>query len=88
MDHACAKCGGPTEAGVASALGLLGQAVLSPDEPWLVFVVPGSPTSANPLKALKQGLADEPSRRGYLVRGRRCTHCGFVEFYATDETAV
>ena len=88
MDHACAKCSGPTEGGAASALGLIGQAIRSPDEPRVVFVVPGTPTSANPLKALKQGLADEPPRRGYLVRGRRCTRCGFVELYATDETAV
>ena len=88
MDSVCAKCGGPTEAGAATAHGLVGSAVRSPDDPRLVFVVPGSPTSANPLKALKQGLSDEPSRRGYLVRGRRCTRCGFVEFYATDETAV
>ena len=88
MDTTCAKCGGPTVAGVATALGLIGGAATPKDQPRVVFVVPGTATSANPVKAMTQGLADEPAAHGYLVRGRRCTRCGFVEFYATERTTV
>ena len=88
METTCAKCGGPTVAGTMSANGLIGATVASADRPRLVFVVPGTPTSANPAKALRQGLADEPAAHGYLLRGRRCTRCGFVELYATERTAL
>ena len=88
MVTTCAKCGGPTVAGVATAAGLVGGAIAAKDQPRVVFVVPGTPTSANPIKAVAQGLADEPAAHGYLVRGRRCTRCGFVEFYATERTNV
>ena len=86
MHTTCAKCGGPTVAGVASAQGLIGGAVAATDQPRVVFVVPGTPTSPNPVKAVAQGLADEHAAHAYLVRGRRCTRCGLVEFYATERT--
>jgi hypothetical protein len=88
MEARCAKCGGPTEAGVATALGLIGEAVADKKEPRLVFVAPGTPTSPNPVEAFKQGLADERADAGYLIRGRRCTRCGFLEFFATEKTVV
>jgi hypothetical protein len=49
-----------------------------------MFVVPGTPTSANPVKAFAQGLSDETANQGYLFTGRRCTRCGFVELYAME----
>ena len=86
MDALCPKCGGPTSPGVASALGLIGAVMAPADEPRLVFVVPGTPTSLNPIKAFGQGLSDERSDQAYLLHGRRCTRCGFVELYATERT--
>ena len=72
--------------GIATAHGLAGGSVAAKDVPRLVFVVPGTPTSANPVKALGQGLSGESSDHAYLIRGRRCTRCGLLEFYASDRT--
>lgn len=83
MNNACAKCGGRMEAGVATAYGLLFAAVASKEEPRLQFVVPGSATSINPVKAFKQGLTDEPDTRVFWMEGQRCSSCGFVELFAT-----
>jgi hypothetical protein len=85
-DTTCPKCGGATADGIASAHGLLAAAVVPEDTARLVFVVPGTPTSPNPIKAFAQGLADDPSSRAYLLTGRRCTRCGFVELYADVPT--
>jgi hypothetical protein len=86
MDTTCPKCGSPTAPGVATAHGLLFGAVVPEDTPRLVFVVPGTRTSPNPIKAFAQGLADDPSARAYLLTGRRCTRCGYVELYADTPT--
>ena len=86
METTCAKCGAPTRAGVATAHGLIGGDAAPAAQARLVFVVPGSPTSANPAKAFAQGLADEAPDHAYVVRGRRCTRCGYVELYATERT--
>ena len=88
MTIACAKCGSPTEAGVTTALGLIGQAAAPKGESRLVFIAPGRPTSPNPLKAVAQGIAGERADAGYLLRARRCTRCGFVELYATERVTV
>ena len=88
MNTTCGKCGGPTEAGVTTALGLIGEAVADRSEPRLAFVAPGTPTSANLLKAVAQGMAGERADAGYLIRARRCTRCGFVELYATESVTV
>lgn len=88
MEATCAKCGSPKTAGVATAHGLIGGGAAPATQSRLVFVVPSSPTSANPLKAFAQGMADERPDHGYLIRGRRCTRCGYVELYATERTTV
>ena len=88
MERTCAKCGAPTLTGVASAQGLVGGAVAPAAQPRLVFVVPGTATSANPAKAFAQGMADERPDHAYLIRGSRCTRCGYVELYATDRTTA
>jgi hypothetical protein len=87
MVDACPKCGGAMEAGVTSATGLLGT-LASPDDPRLMFVTLGTPTSANPLKAFKQGTAGEQANQGFLIRGKRCAACGFLELFATDPIVV
>jgi len=76
------------EWGVATANGMLFGAVIPKDEPSLLFVVPGTTTSINPLVAFKQGIEDEPANRGYLIVGLRCAKCGFLEFYAKQKTPI
>jgi hypothetical protein len=56
----------------------------------IAFVVPGTPTSMNPLKAFHQGLKDELSDRVYdlsEMAGCRCEKCGYLEFYADPPEA-
>jgi hypothetical protein len=86
MNHRCPQCDVEMEAGATSALGLVGTMNKPADEPRLVFVVPGTPTSGNPITAFRQGMAGEPGDRGYLLRGFRCPSCGRVELFATDRT--
>jgi predicted nucleic-acid-binding Zn-ribbon protein len=86
MSDSCPKCGGAMEAGVTRAPGLIGSAAADIEKPQLVFVALGTPTSVNPVKAFQQGLHGEPGSRAYLIRGSRCSACGFLEFYATEPT--
>jgi hypothetical protein len=77
----CSRCGGSlekghTDAAVAPVYGAYGGAKTG-----LTFVVPGEPTSANPLKAFRQGL-DGEADRVYWLEGYRCCSCGGVELYA------
>ena len=85
MKKTCGKCGGPLQAGVTSAIGLVGEVVRDSPHAGLMFVVPGQRTSANPITAFQQGLADEPSDRFYQVKGFRCSNCGALDFYADEE---
>ena len=85
MSKNCGKCGGSLEAGIATAIGLVGGAVIDHREPRMLFVVPGSPTSLNPVKAFQQGLAQEPATRVYGISGFRCSLCGVLELYADGE---
>jgi hypothetical protein len=88
MNHRCPQCDVEMEAGAATAHGLIGGAVTPASQPRLVFVVPGTPTSGNPITAFRQGMAGEPGDRGYLMRGYRCPSCGRVELFATDPTSM
>ena len=72
-------------AGYATALGLIGGNPPS-GNPKLIFVVPGQPTSLNPIKAFQQGLRNEQTNEAYLLRGHRCPSCGTVELLATERT--
>ena len=85
MKKTCGKCGGSLQAGFTSAIGLVGGAVRDNPHSALIFVVPGQRTSANPIMAFQQGLADEPSDRSYHVRGFRCSNCGALDLYADEE---
>ena len=53
----------------------------------LEFVIPGTETSLNPLKAFKQGLSSEPSDQVYdfsKMTGLRCHACGYLELCALE----
>jgi len=90
MDKQCVGCGGRLEAGAIRAqntatgtdLPQLGMVVTA-----FAFVRPGTPTSANPLKAFAQGLRDEPGEQLLPLEVFRCTACGRVEVFASDRKA-
>ena len=69
--------------GFATAIGLIG---FTQFKRRFVFVVPGEPTSMNPVRAIQQGLHEAPETEAYLLRGRRCIACGAVELVATERT--
>ena len=77
----CHRCGAETEDGFCTASDFVGT---PPSEARLVIVVPGEATSANPLRAFRQGLDDAKQNEAYVLRGRRCTNCGAVELFATE----
>ena len=81
----CGKCGGLLEAGRTTVQGLVAP-YLSESTPIsrLVFIVLGTETSPNPIKAFEQGFADEPADRRYRIAGYRCSQCGALELYAED----
>lgn len=83
-ERGCPSCGAEMEPGFANAIGLTGPTRM---EPRIVFIVPGSKTSLNPVRALQQGLGDEPQDNAYALRGWRCVKCGRVELVATDPVA-
>jgi len=87
METVCPKCGGKTEAGVATAFGLLFGGVVPKDKPRLQFVMGGSPTSSNPLKAFRQGIEGEPDTRVFWIEGERCSNCGYLELFALRTAA-
>jgi hypothetical protein len=85
MTTTCPKCSGSMERGFTTAAGLIGGDKIGARQAQLLFVVPGTPTSPNPVRAFKQGLSDEPSTSSYPIVGARCSRCGFLEFYAGGE---
>jgi hypothetical protein len=70
------------EHGYATAKGLLGGEKTANEESQLLFFIPGSPTSWNPIKAFQQGLQDEKVTQTFAVVGSRCANCGYLELYA------
>jgi hypothetical protein len=71
--------------GFTTAAGLFGPEQPGTQVAELLFVVAGTPTAWNPIRAFKQGVEDEPADRGYRIEGMRCTQCGFLEFYGRGE---
>jgi predicted RNA-binding Zn-ribbon protein involved in translation (DUF1610 family) len=88
MDHPCPRCGVEMEAGAATAHGLLGAVMQPPAEPLLMFVIPGTPTSLNPVTAFRQGMSGEAGRARLPAPRYRCPRCAFVELYATEPTTT
>lgn len=88
MERLCIACGGQLEPGAIRARNM-GSSVHSGPQMGVVvsvfaFVRPGVPTSANPIKALLQGLHEEPEDQPLTLEAFRCTKCGRVEFYAPE----
>jgi hypothetical protein len=56
------------------------------DTPVLFVVNAGAPTSWNPVKAVWQGMRQEPDYREetYPIRGRVCPRCGKVELFLAE----
>ena len=81
----CPKCNGVMERGFTTAAGLIEGDQVETREAQILFVVPGTRTSSNPVQAFKQGLHDEDDNRRYRLSGSRCSTCGFVEFYADGD---
>jgi hypothetical protein len=84
----CVACGGQLEAGAirarsASAVPEMGELGLVMSA--FAFVRPGTPTSANPLRAFLQGLRDEPGEQELALAAFRCVGCGRVELYANNQ---
>jgi hypothetical protein len=74
--------------GALSAYGLIAGLMDPKSEPRVLFTVSGTPTSANPITALKQGLADERTDASFWVKGLRCSGCGFLELFAEEQATV
>src|SRR5262245_13739595 len=74
MQAVCGSCG---EAMIQ------GDVATSEDHESLSFIVrSGTPTSMNPIKAVMQGVRQEPAYReeSCSIRGRACPRCGRFEF--------
>jgi hypothetical protein len=85
MEKRCVGCGGQLESGVVRARNT--STTVGPVQPGIVvtafaFVRPGTPTSANPVKAFVQGLREEPGEESLPLEAFRCVGCGRVELYA------
>lgn len=83
MTTKCSKCGGAMDHGVATVEGVMRGNAFAED-PTLVFVVANARTSANPIKAFQQGMAEGPPDRRYRLVGVRCTSCGAVDLYGVE----
>ena len=83
-DGLCYRCGGEMEDGFAKVVWPR-ESML--EKPRFLFVIPGEPTSLNPLVAFKQGLEQAPEDDVYVLTGRRCVQCGLVELFATERTS-
>jgi hypothetical protein len=87
MQAPCKDCGEPTIAGQ-----VVSQERSRPDTPVLFVVNAGTPTSWNPVRALLQGMRQDPDYReeAYPIRGRVCPRCGKVEVFleAADLTKL
>ena len=80
MDKRCARCAVALEGG-----SLRGRATQTS---WdlvevFAFVRPGTATSWNPIEAIRQGMAGEPTDETFPVSVWRCPQCGLLELYAT-----
>ncbi|HEX7450147.1 MAG TPA: hypothetical protein VF306_21480 [Pirellulales bacterium] len=79
----CSFCGGAMEPGYAQSRFAFGPFMAAGDS-HLIFVVPGEPTSLNPMTAFRQGAEQRPDDQKYVLRGRRCTNCARIELFAEE----
>ena len=60
--------------------------ILQQEPPQIQFLIPGSPTPSNPIKAFQQGLHGEGKvDQRYKVAGMWCSECGYLELYAIEK---
>ena len=85
MTRTCPKCNGVMERGFTTAVGLLFGDKTERQESQILFVVAGTRTSPNPVRAFKQGLLREATDRRYRLSGSRCASCGLVEFHTDGD---
>ena len=85
MDRRCVTCGGKLEHGVIRAGKEVTDTLMVSIVSLFVFVRPGAPTSANPVKAFMQGLHEEPGEQKFPLAAFRCSECGRIELYAPAE---
>jgi len=85
--RACSRCRSAMEPGFTTARGLTGGALDDSGPAQILFVVPATQTSANPIKAFAQGVREGPAARRYRISGWRCPGCGMLEL-ATDGDPV
>ncbi len=88
MTMNCPKCNGVMERGFTTASGLMGGDEVEKRKARILFVVPGTNTSLNPVEAFKQGLRGEAKDRYYRLVGCRCSSCGLIEFYGEGEPSA
>ena len=86
MKTICPKCDGVMERGYTTSINLLVRVNSGDQKSHLLFIVPGTTTSLNPIKAFEQGFSDEMSNREYRIVGVRCSQCGLIEFYGEDDS--
>lgn len=90
----CARCGGPMERGTFRAAvershllmaGGVPVATTAREISDVLFIIPGEPTSANPVKAFMQGMHGAKEDVPLPVTAWRCGQCGLLELYARQE---
>jgi hypothetical protein len=82
LDRKCMRCAVALEAGLLRARETPMTLLIIRE---FLFVRPGTPTSWNPLEAVRQGTAGEPTDETFPVTAWRCPQCGLVELCATKE---
>jgi hypothetical protein len=82
MNRTCVRCGVALEAGWLHGREGYSTIALAKE---FTFIRPGTPTSANPIEAFRQGMAGEPSDEALPVTAWRCPKCGLVELCAIKE---
>ena len=81
MKQSCPKCGGDMQEGFTTAAGLIGGDKVESQVAQILFVLLGSPTSLNPIKAFKQGRSQDEHQLACGIYGLRCSVCGYLELY-------
>src|SRR6516165_566414 len=90
----CVRCGGPMDRGTLRAsveeagFVMAGETMVPTggrELSDLRFVIPGVPTSGNPVTAFLQGLREEKEDTVLPVTGWRCRGCGLLELYAKED---
>jgi hypothetical protein len=81
MTNNCPKCGATMERGFTRVRG-----AFLPEGTPVQFLISGTSTPLNPIKAFQQGLQGQgKGDQLYGIVGMRCSACGYLELYAERE---